>query len=542
MAERDDDLYDIAVVGYGPVGMTAAALLGRLGHRVVVLERYDGMYNLPRAGVFDDETMRTFAMLGVAQRMLPTMYAARGYEWMNASGELLMNYRFAERGTSGWAEWYGMYQPYLEDALDAACRKYPGVELRFGSRVTRLEQSADRVELGVDGQESPVRARFVLACDGGNSFVRQELDIPLEDHGFSEPWLVCDFRLKRPVNVPAARQMCDPAQPTSIISLGPAHHRISFMLDSEQTFATEQRPERVWARVAPYLDRNDADLIRAATYTFRSLVAHDWRVGRVLLAGDAAHQMPPFLGQGMGSGVRDVLNLSFKLDLVLRGIRSGDLLDTYQSERDPHVRAVIALGIELGRLQTIRDPEAAAERDATLLAARDQQSAPKRIAFPPLGPGMFGAGDGARERFVQGFVTSGGRSGRFDEILGYGWTVLLRAGLLPDLDPAVLEAARAQGVRLVAVSPPSGDGTAQGTRHAPAAGADTPAVTPALDVDGTYTAWLDAHHSDTVAVRPDFHVWGTARGAAATEHALHTLAAVFTEPSATPDSLEEVMS
>src|SRR6185437_9391914 len=216
--------------------------------------------------------------------------------------------------------------------------------------------------------------------------------------------------------VPHAVQVGDPLSPTSIISLGPDHHRFSFMLDVEEDFCTERDPDRVWARVAGRLSPDDAELIRVATYTFRSLVTDRWRVGRVLLAGDAAHQMPPFLGQGMCSGIRDAQNLAFKLDRVLRGDWSDAVLDTYQLEREPHVRAVIEKGIELGRLQTTRDPERAAARDRELMGRRDRAQAPETIRFPGLGDGFLSptSSTGRGELSVQGVVDDGRRRDRLD--------------------------------------------------------------------------------------------------------------------------------
>jgi 2-polyprenyl-6-methoxyphenol hydroxylase-like FAD-dependent oxidoreductase len=499
---------DVAVIGYGPVGMVMAALLGRLGHRVVVLERYDGKYNLPRAAIFDDETMRTFALLGMSAELLPKLHVQRNYEWRNAAGELLIEHAFAEVGRSGWAEWYMMYQPDLEDALDRVCELSPDVDVRFGARVEAIGQDAQGVSVTVAGDDREVRARYAIACDGGNSFVRPALGIELDDYGFSEPWLVCDFRFSRDVALPTARQVCDPVQPQSIISLGPRHHRFSFMLDSPESFHLERDPERVWRRVSPYLGRDDAELIRAATYTFRSLVARRWRERRVLLAGDAAHQMPPFLGQGMCSGVRDALNLSWKLDLVLTGRRDDAILDSYQSERDSHVRAVITKGIELGRVQTMRDPVAAAARDARLITERRERGAPAKMVFPPLGDGLFGTGAGARELFVQGRVAAAGRVGRFDDIQGYGYLVIARATLAGDASPST-----GTDVKLVYVSTdPAGESDIGG-----------PVV---QDVDGTYTDWLDGHGCDAVAVRPDFHVWGTASGAHGVRRLVAELAAL----------------
>jgi 2-polyprenyl-6-methoxyphenol hydroxylase-like FAD-dependent oxidoreductase len=512
---------DVAIVGYGPVGMVTAGLLARAGHRVRVLERYAGLYGLPRAAIFDDETMRTFASLGIAERLLPGLHVQRTYEWRNGAGELLLEHDFAERGRSGWAEWYMMYQPDLEDALHAVCQGFPRVQVSHRAEVTALEQDDAGVTLGVaDGVGGDVRAQYLVGCDGGNSFVRRALGVEQDDYGFAEPWMVCDFRFRRPVRVPHARQVGDPGQPVSIISLGPRHHRFSFMLDSEAAFRAECDPDRVWRRVAGYLDPADAELIRVATYTFRSLVAHRWRVGRVLLAGDAAHQMPPFLGQGMCSGIRDAQNLAFRLDLVLRGRATPDLLDSYQTEREPHVRAVTEKGIELGRLQTLRDPEAAAHRDRRLLAERAARRAPEKISFPGLGVGFLASrsAGGRGELSVQGVVSDGTRRGLLDAVVGGGFRLLAEVGVVEELERAGSAAAlRAAGVGVHALSPAGGAAT-PGALH---------------DVDGTYHRWLAGHGAAAVVVRPDFYVYGTARDAAGAR-ALATELTVALTPTLAP--------
>jgi 2-polyprenyl-6-methoxyphenol hydroxylase-like FAD-dependent oxidoreductase len=500
--------------------------------------------------------MRTLARLGVADQLLAGLRVQPTYEWRNGAGELLIEQCFAGRGRSGWAEWYLMYQPDLESALDEACRALDTIQVRLAAPVAAIEPDGEAVRLTVEpaaeepaaeepaAEEPPaakappgagptvVRARYAVACDGGNSFVRRALGVGQDDYGFSEPWMVCDFRLTRPVDVPGALQFGDPAGPTSIIGLGPRHQRFSFMLDSVDDFPAESVPAKVWARVGRWLSPEDAELIRVATYTFRSLVAHSWRVGRVLLAGDAAHQMPPFLGQGMCSGIRDAADIAFKLDLVLRGRRRDEVLDTVQTEREPHVRAVIEEGVRLGRWQTMRDPEQAEARDRELLARRAVAGPSPRTPFPDLVAGFLAqhSASGRGALSVQGRVDAGAGPRLLDAAAGGGTHLIVQAAILPALEAAALvPALAAAGVRVIALT------EARGSRPGRPGNLDGPGSKAMADVDGTYARWFAELDVVAVAVRPDLYVFGTAGDeAAAAGLARELLAALGVSSSPSP--------
>lgn len=484
--------YDVAIVGYGPTGMALAAFLGQLGRSVIVLERYQGLYNLPRAACWDDETMRSFQAMGIAEQMLPGTQVQPGYHWVNGDGETLLEIEYDNPGRCGWPQQYMMYQPHMEDVLDRHIQSLPSVEVQQGVTVTGVTEGAQGVTVSAqraDGTLMRVEAAYVVGADGGNGPMRKHLGGALDDYNFMENWLVVDFEMRRPVEgLPSFRQVCDPKQPIAIVNIGPKHHRFSFMLDPGDTREEVSKPENVWPRVRDYLTPEDADLIRVANYTFTSAIVDHWRKGRIMLAGDAAHQMPPFLAQGMVSGIRDARNLAWKLDMVLSGY-PDDLLDSYQPEREPHVRFITEKAIKLGRVQTMRDPVKARARDARMMAAHAANQAPEKLRYPALSGGMIATyGD----LLPQGEITDGTRTGLFDDIAGRGWQIVTRD---PTIPTTLSDADRRDWAKI------KGGTTVFGPN----------ALT---DTSGTLTRWFDDTGCDTAILRPDSYVYGISNTAA----------------------------
>jgi 2-polyprenyl-6-methoxyphenol hydroxylase-like FAD-dependent oxidoreductase len=497
--------YDVAIVGYGPAGQTMAALLGRAGHRVGAFERFASLYDLPRAVHFDHEIMRVWQALGIVEEIGDDLLPIREYRWFGADGEPMMTMSAETPAPSGWEPNYLFFQPYLERALDRAAKGSASVER--GWSATHLVQHPDHVELVLQrvredepGQVTPtaesrtVRARYLIGADGAKSTVRAALGIDWEDLGFAANWLTLDLRphdITALEHLPTTCQWCDPRRPHMHTRNGRTHRRWEFMLlpgERPEDFAD---PARVWELLSPWLGPDEAELTRYAVYEFRAHVAETMRRDRAFLVGDAAHLMPPFLGQGLCSGIRDASNLAWKLDLALRGEAGEELLDSYTAERKPQCEWIVRLSMEMARVSCELDAAAAAERDATMRAS---ETAPP-IGLPGIGDGFVQARaeDGpsalAGEFSVQGAVSGPAGEGRFDDVVGRGFVLLAAEGdpraLLGAEDLAFLDSL---GTHFVSLDPEHEGGI--------------------RDLDGRLTSWLARHGAAAVIVRPDFYVFG----------------------------------
>jgi flavoprotein hydroxylase len=507
---------DVLVVGYGPAGQALTILLAQRGYRVTVLERKAEPYPRPRAVHYDDEIARVFAAAGIGDEVAAISQPSGEYDWQNADGRTLLHFDWGAAGLSGWPASNMFAQPRLEAVLAGRAESFPSVQVRRGWQAAGLNEFPDHAEVtaaGLNGRTEVIRARYVVGCDGANSFVREWLGTGLTDLGFFYDWLILDVvphdqeREWKPFNL----QICDPVRPTTVVSGGPGKRRWEFMRLPHETIEELNNEETAWRLLTPWqLTPDNADLERHTVYTFQARWADDWRRGRVLIAGDAAHLMPPFAGQGMCSGIRDCANLAWKLDLVLSG-RAGDgLLDTYTTERSAHIQNAIGMSVELGNVICLSDPAAAAARDEVMLKAEGRPE----LALPPipppvLGPGVLASGPGGvtGQLSPQGRVwTAEGLSGLFDQVVGTGFVVAVGPDVPVGLKDGALAFLAELGAHVVRFVPPG--------REPSAADDGSGGLEVVVDLDGAYLPWLRSAGYKAAVIRPDFYVFGGVASAA----------------------------
>jgi 3-(3-hydroxy-phenyl)propionate hydroxylase len=352
----------VVIVGAGPVGVTAATLLGQYGVRCLVLDRWDGVYPQPRAVVVDDEVVRILERMGVAEEFAAVSRPTAGLRLVDRHHRLLVEFdRAGEAGRHGHPRANMFDQPELEHLLRANLKGQTTVDLRGNVEVTEVSQD-DRGRVRVDftdrisGEHDSVLADYVLGCDGANSVVRSSIGTTMQDLGFEQRWLVVDVTTDADLGQwDGAHQVCDPDRAATYMRIGETRYRWEFQLLPSETAADYDSLETLRPLMQPWVERvpdEGLTLVRVAEYTFRAQVADRWRDRHVFLLGDAAHLTPPFIGQGLCAGLRDSMNLSWKLAAVLRGELPEAALDTYQAERKPHARALIKLAKLVGAAMT----------------------------------------------------------------------------------------------------------------------------------------------------------------------------------------------
>ena len=424
-AEYDE--CDVAVIGLGPTGATLANLLGDLGLSVLVLEREDGIYDLPRAVHFDDEVMRVLQWVGIADAYAEQVFVNKGMRFVDAEDNLLLDWpRPPEISENGWHASYRFHQPDLEGALRQALSARPCVAVRLGCNVETVRDDGCRVHIRYrdvrTGEVAQSRCRYLVGCDGANSVVRRAMNSEMESLGFAQRWLVVDVILRRDMTALGDHtvQYCDPVRSATYCRNVGRRRRWEFALLEDEDNASMSREDAVWAMLGRWVTPEDAILERRAVYTFKSEIANSWRSGRMMLAGDAAHLTPPFMGQGMCAGIRDAANLAWKLDRCCRGQGGDVLLDTYQSERRENVAGYIRTAMKLGSLIGL----AGSKGPSALGLATDRGVFDTGSMIPVLGPGLGRMDDGLRGRLFPQVTLASGR--RLDDEVGYAPFLVVR--------------------------------------------------------------------------------------------------------------------
>lgn len=513
---------DVVICGYGPTGAVAANLLGQRGVRVLVVEQNAEIYDIPRAVHFDGETMRIFQFLGLADDIQSVATPATDVAFVNGKGRTLMALDLGGMPIRhGWPNANFFNQPALEAYLRRGVERYPSVEVRLGWTLEMFEQDDTGLHVTLSHQESghrdEVTSAYLLGCDGATSTARELLGIPLDTLNTDEPWLVCDILLEGDFAFrKRVYQICDRHRPTTLVPCEGRHIRWEFMLRPDDDPEELEREETVLALMAPHLHRLHDDLqpeqctiIRKKVYTFHGLIAQSWQAGRVFLLGDAVHQTPPFLGQGMCAGIRDAYNLGWKLEGVLAGRYAPGLLDTYPSERIPHARTIIEQAIRTGSVIQTTHPVAAALRDSFFSLASVFPVLQKPFLWEPawpLGPGLFDATTPPSAKTAYGHqidqpvvATPSGERIPLDTVLGDDFVVLgLNMNPVDVIAGATAQAFSMLKTRFIQVATPS---TPNGS---------TPSnATAVVDADGGLAGWFKRMGGgQAVILRPDRQVFG----------------------------------
>jgi 3-(3-hydroxy-phenyl)propionate hydroxylase len=509
VAGNQDVDVDVVVVGAGPVGLTLANILGLQGVRTLVVDERETLIDYPRGVGLDDESLRTFQAIGLVDRILPHTVPNQILRFVDAKRRVLAEMAPPD-ARFGWPKRNGFVQPLVDAELLSGLDRFEHVEVRWGHPMTSCNETADAVtvDLGGEGGPKTLRARYMVGCDGGRSTTRRLMGVSFDGTTSPTRWLVVDIA-NDPLGHPNSEVGADPQRPYASISIAHGIRRFEFMIHANETDEQAEDPAflaRMLSSMVPHPDR--VDVIRHRIYTHHSRIAGAFRRGRLLLAGDAAHLMPVWQGQGYNSGIRDAANLGWKLAAVVNGYAEDALLDTYDVERRKHARAMIDLSTMVGRVISPTNRRVAAVRDLVVRSASIVPSLKRYVLemrFKPMPRYEQGAVVHPEPRrpdspvgtlFVQPRVdTREHQNILLDDVLGEGFAVLCWNNNPREILRAKAFANwKALGAKFVAARPLN---QLHWTGH------DDPDVLVVGDRCGDLKAWFDAHQESVLFLRPD---------------------------------------
>ena len=501
--------YDVIIVGMGPVGALCANLAGLWGLNALVVDKSETVYANPRAMGFDHEVMRVFGNIGLADSIAEHVMPYRPSEYRTTGSQLIKRIDAAQPPFPlGWAPNYVFSQPPVERALREKIASFKSVTVELGSEVLSVDSAESQANVRIqakDGTERTVTAAHVLACDGGTSPIRTRLGLKMDDLAFDEPWLVVDVILNEGAgeDLPKTNvQFCELARPCTFV-VGPGRHRRwEFMINPDEQPSEISKPEMIKKLISRWLPEQDYQLWRASAYRFHALILEQWKADRVFFLGDAAHMTPPFLAQGMCQGIRDALNLVWKIALVKEGLAAPEFLETYQIERIPHVRQTTLAAKEFGGVICERDSERAANRDARLIEHMKENPGGtiRQSLIPGLSQGFIAQVSPAGELFPQPMVIDHvGKRALLDEFTGQ----VFRVVVAPGFDATALlrclrssQSLKGLPIHVVRLVNPEQSGARAADEY--------------QEVDGLLAQWLEQRGCNVVIVRPDHYVYGGA--------------------------------
>ena len=405
--------YDVAIVGFGPTGGTLANLLALQGFSILIIEKEKSFYPLPRAVHFDDEIMRVFQTIGITDKFLKHTIINKGTKFVNSKNRVVLDWPRPRSITeNGWYPSYRFHQPDLERKLRRRLKDFKKVSVMQSTKVNSLKEEKSSVKIFIENinnnKISEIRAKYIIGCDGARSTIRKQIKAKFQNLGFTQKWAVVDLILKKNKKELPDRtiQYSNSKRPATYCRNVGKRRRWEFAINNAESEKKVLSNSYIWNFLKPWLKPSEASLERKTIYTFQSAISKKWKKGRVFLAGDAAHLMPPFMGQGMCAGVRDASNLAWKIAYCLKNNHSEKLLNTYQSERYSNVIEYIKTTVKMGEfVNAVGTSNITGEVSST----QNGQKSMKSIK-PKLGKGLGKINDKNRGKIFPQFKLKNGKS------------------------------------------------------------------------------------------------------------------------------------